>query len=194
MLNCAGCEVGFGCYHATHVGLGSYGCVLVQIWARDSGLNNWEHRGEGMYCPRALLKIPGCGTTFFFCVKDPPGSRISSSYSPWGIRTAVFGAAAGYTAAAVRGPKIVTRAPKSQQYNVTVHSHDKQRLGLRPPHTQPSRLAARRPRWYPLRYTQSLNPPLKLTVSVHVTWPRSASKRKVTRVKDGSIRVPFSVM
>ena len=72
MLNCAGCEVGFGCYHATHVGLGSYGCVLIQIWARDSGLNNWEHRGEGMYCPRALLKIPSSGATFFFCVKDPP--------------------------------------------------------------------------------------------------------------------------
>ena len=46
-------------------------CVLIQIWARDSRLNNWEHRGEGMYCPRALLKILGSGTTFF-CVKDPP--------------------------------------------------------------------------------------------------------------------------
>ena len=65
MLNCAGCEVGFGCYHATHVGLGSYGSVLVQISARDSGLNNWEDRGEGMYCPRALLKIPSSGTILF---------------------------------------------------------------------------------------------------------------------------------
>ena len=55
---------------------------------------------------------------------------VSSSYSPWGIRTAVFGAAAGCTAAAVRGPKTVTGAPKSQQYNVTVHSLNKQRLGL----------------------------------------------------------------
>ena len=71
MLNCAGCEVGFGCYHATHVGLGSYGCVLIQIWARDLGLNNWEHRGEGMYCPRALLKIPGSGTTFVFALRTP---------------------------------------------------------------------------------------------------------------------------
>ena len=32
MLNCAGCEVGFGCYRSTYVGLGSYGCVLAQIW------------------------------------------------------------------------------------------------------------------------------------------------------------------
>ena len=56
---------------------------LYKFGARDSGLNNWEHRGEGMYCPRALLKAPGFGTTFFFCVKDPPddplvGPRMSS--------------------------------------------------------------------------------------------------------------------
>ena len=31
-------------------------------------------------------------------------------------------------------------------------------------------------------------------VLVQVTWPRSASTRKVTRVKDGSIRVPFPVL
>ena len=37
-----------------------------QFGARDSWLNNWEHRGEDMYCPRALLKLPGSGTTFFF--------------------------------------------------------------------------------------------------------------------------------
>ena len=91
-------------------------------------------------------------------------------------------------------PKTITRAPNSQQVSVTVQSHDKQRLGLRPPHTQPSRLAACRPHWYPLRYTQSPTPPLKHTVLVQVTWPRSASKRKVTRVKDGSIRVPFQVL
>ena len=32
VLNCAGCKIGFGCYHSTHGGLGSYGCVLAQIW------------------------------------------------------------------------------------------------------------------------------------------------------------------
>jgi hypothetical protein len=36
-------------------------------------LNNWEHRGEDMYCPRALLKLPRSGRDFFFCVKDSPG-------------------------------------------------------------------------------------------------------------------------
>ena len=49
--------------------------MLIQIWARDSELNNWEHRGEGMYCPRALLKIPGTGTTFFFALRTPLFSR-----------------------------------------------------------------------------------------------------------------------
>ena len=39
---------------------------LYKFGTRDSWLNNWEHRGEDMYCPRALLKIPGSGTTFFF--------------------------------------------------------------------------------------------------------------------------------
>ena len=39
---------------------------LHKFGARDSWLNNWEHWGEDMYCPRALLKIPGSGTTFFF--------------------------------------------------------------------------------------------------------------------------------
>ena len=39
---------------------------LYKFGARDSWLNNWEHRGEDMYCPQALLKIPGSGTTFFF--------------------------------------------------------------------------------------------------------------------------------
>ena len=63
-----------------------------------------------------------------------------------------------------------------------------------PSHTQPSRLAASRPPWCPLRYTQTHTPPLKHTVPVGVTWPRIASKRKVTRVKDSSIRVPFSVL
>ena len=42
-----------------------------QFGARDSWLHNWEHRGEDMYCPRALLKLPGFGKTFF-CVKDSP--------------------------------------------------------------------------------------------------------------------------
>ena len=50
----------------------------------------------------------------------PAGSRISSSYSPWGIRTAVFGAVAGCIAAAVRGPKTISRAPNSQQASVIV--------------------------------------------------------------------------
>ena len=36
--------------------------------------------------------------------------------------------------------------------------------------------------------------PPKHTILVQVTWPRSASTRKVTRVKDGSIRVSFSVL
>ena len=36
--------------------------------------------------------------------------------------------------------------------------------------------------------------PLKHTVLVQVTWPRSASTRKVTQVKDGCIRVPFPVL
>ena len=45
---------------------------LYKFGARDSWLNNWEHRGEDMYCPRALLKLPGSGTTFFFPVKDTP--------------------------------------------------------------------------------------------------------------------------
>ena len=45
---------------------------LYKFRARDSGLNNWEHRGEDMYCPRALLKIPGSGTTFFFALRTPP--------------------------------------------------------------------------------------------------------------------------
>ena len=37
----------------------------------------------------------------------PPadGGRISSSYSPWEIRTVVFGATIGCTAAAARGQK-----------------------------------------------------------------------------------------
>ena len=43
---------------------------LHKFGAGDSWLNSWEHRGEDMYCPRALLKILGSGTTFFFCVKD----------------------------------------------------------------------------------------------------------------------------
>ena len=45
-----------------------------QFGARDSWLNNWEHRGEDMYCPRALLKLPRSGRDFFFffCVKDSP--------------------------------------------------------------------------------------------------------------------------
>ena len=29
-------------------------------------MNNWEHRGEDMYCPRALLKLPRTGRDFFF--------------------------------------------------------------------------------------------------------------------------------
>ena len=37
-------------------------------------------------------------------------------------------------------------------------------------------------------------PPLKHTVPVQVTWPRSASTCKVTRVKDSNIRVPFTVL
>ena len=41
------------------------------------------------------------------------------------------------------------------------------------------------------QYTQSHTPPLKHTVLVQVTWPRSSSVRKVIRVQDGSIRVPF---
>ena len=41
---------------------------LHKFGARDSWLNCWEHRGEEMYCPRALLKIPRSGTTFFFAI------------------------------------------------------------------------------------------------------------------------------
>ena len=37
-----------------------------QFGARDSWLNNWEHRGEDMHCPRALLKLPRTGRDFFF--------------------------------------------------------------------------------------------------------------------------------
>ena len=37
-------------------------------------------------------------------------------------------------------------------------------------------------------------PPLKYTVPVQATWPRSASTCKVTRVKDSNIRVPFTVL
>ena len=45
---------------------------LYKFGARDSWLNNWEHRGEDMYCLRALLKIPGSGTTlFFFPLRTP---------------------------------------------------------------------------------------------------------------------------
>ena len=44
---------------------------LYKFGARDSWLNNWEHRGEDMYCPRALLKIPESGTTFFFPLRTP---------------------------------------------------------------------------------------------------------------------------
>ena len=44
------------------------------------------------------------------------------------------------------------------------------------------------------RYPRPHSPPLKHTVPVQVTWPRSASKRKVTRVNDSCIRVPFSVL
>ena len=43
--------------------------MLAKIMAMDSWLNNWEHWGEDMYCPRALLKIPGSGTTFFFALR-----------------------------------------------------------------------------------------------------------------------------
>ena len=38
------------------------------------------------------------------------------------------------------------------------------------------------------------HPALMATVSVQVTWPRSASTRKVTRISDGEVRVPFSVV
>ena len=38
---------------------------LHKFGAMDSWLNNWEHRGEEMYYLRALLKLPGSGTTFF---------------------------------------------------------------------------------------------------------------------------------
>ena len=38
---------------------------LYKFGARNSGLNNWERRGEGMYCTRALLEIPRSGTSFF---------------------------------------------------------------------------------------------------------------------------------
>ena len=48
---------------------------LQKFWARDSWLNNWVHLGEDMYCPRALLKNLGSGTTFFFCVEDRCGVR-----------------------------------------------------------------------------------------------------------------------
>ena len=43
-------------------------------------MNNWEHRGEDMYCPRALLKLPRTGRVFFFfffCVKDSPAGHSS---------------------------------------------------------------------------------------------------------------------
>ena len=50
---------------------------LYKFGARDSWLNNWEHRGEDMYCPRALLKLLGSGTTFFFPVKDTPEQFLS---------------------------------------------------------------------------------------------------------------------
>ena len=36
--------------------------------------------------------------------------------------------------------------------------------------------------------------PRRHTVLVQVTWPRSANTRKVTRVKDGCIAVPFPVL
>ena len=57
---------------------------LHKFGARDSWLNNWEHWGEDMYCPRALLKILGSGTTFFFCVKDRPAPRHRGLAPPEG--------------------------------------------------------------------------------------------------------------
>ena len=42
---------------------------LHKFWVRDSWLNSWEHLGEDMYYPRALLKISGFGTTFFFALR-----------------------------------------------------------------------------------------------------------------------------
>ena len=44
---------------------------LYEFGARDSWLNNWDHRGEEMYCPRALLELLGSGTTFFFPLRTP---------------------------------------------------------------------------------------------------------------------------
>ena len=58
---------------------------LHKIGARDSWFNSWEHQGEDIYCPRALFKILGCGTTFFFAFKTAldkyatemlPGNRL----------------------------------------------------------------------------------------------------------------------
>ena len=48
-------------------------------------------------------------------VTGTAGRHVSSSYSPWRMRTAIFGAAAGCTATALRGPKTVSPAPISQQ-------------------------------------------------------------------------------
>ena len=55
-----------------------------QFGARDSWLNNWEHRGEDMYCPRALLKLPRSGRDFFFfalrtALLQPPVHRLVSA-------------------------------------------------------------------------------------------------------------------
>ena len=51
---------------------------LYKFGDRDSWLNNWEHRGEDMYCPRVLLKIPRSGT-IFFSVKDTPALGTPSA-------------------------------------------------------------------------------------------------------------------
>ena len=55
---------------------------LHKFGARDSWLNHWEHRGGDMYRPRALLKLPGSGTTFFSPVKDTPGRLLRKMAAP----------------------------------------------------------------------------------------------------------------
>ena len=61
---------------------------LYKFGARDSWLNNWEHRGEDMYGPRALLKIPGSGTTLFFFPLRTPLSVLwkQMPYLRWFMR------------------------------------------------------------------------------------------------------------
>ena len=93
---------------AWHMGAGRCGCLAAERPVLISIMGSTPpYRTSGVI---SFLRTKTPSTSIPVAVRPTNGSRISSSYSPSGVQTGVFRAAAGCTAAAVSGQNLTPRA------------------------------------------------------------------------------------